>query len=126
MRKFFLIIAFLCSVSCLNANDFLMEIPLDDNYTKEQPTDPDPVNDRNLSLIISASINRDFIMLNSNLSISNFYFYITNANNCIIFSAYSAHQSISHTFNNINLAEDEEYTIFVVIGDSCYSGSFAL
>lgn len=125
MKQLILVIALLCAFHHSSANNYLMEIPLD-NYTKEQPNDPDkPNNDRELNLLVTASIDFNQIELNSNLSISNIHLWIESSNN-IIYESYSTNQSFSHIFNNINFIENEEYSIFVLIGDSCYSGSFSL
>lgn len=125
MKQLILFFALLCVFHYSSANNYLMEIPLD-NYTKEQPNDPDkPNNDRELNLLVTASIDFNQIELNSNLSISNIHLWIESSNN-IIYESYSTNQSFSHIFNNINLIENEEYSIFVLIGDSCYSGSFSL
>lgn len=125
MRHLILIITFFYSFVGLSANNHLTEVPLD-NYTKEQPTNPDPDNDRDISFSIIAFVDFNQIELNSNLSISNVHLWIEDSNNNIIYNSYSSQQSFSHVFNNVNLSENEEYTIFVLIGDSCYSGSFSL
>ena len=126
MKQLILFFALLCAFHYSSANNYLMEVPLD-NYTKEQPNDPDkPNNDRDLNLLVTAFIDFNQIELNSNLSISNVHLWIENSNNNIIYNTYSSQQSFSHVFNNVNLSENEEYTIFVLIGSSCYSGNFSL
>lgn len=125
MRHLLFIITLFCSYGVLNANNYLKEVPLD-NYTKEQPTNPDPNNDRDINLSLIAIIDFNQIKLTSNLSISDIYFWVVDSNDCIVYSYYSSQQLFSHVFNNIDLTEGEEYTIFVLIGDSCYTGNFSL
>lgn len=126
MKQLILFIVLFCTFNYSQANNYLLEIPLEE-YTKEQPKDPDkPNNDRDIYLHIIASIDFNQIELTSNFAIYNITLWIEDSNQNIIYNSSSSNQSFSHIFNNTNFIENEEYTIFVLIGDSCYSGNFSL
>lgn len=125
MKQLIFIILFLSTFYNIKANEYLIEISLG-NYTKEQPQDPDPINDRNLNIMVFASINMDSVNITTNMPTSNVYLTLLNTSGETVYSCCSNRESCNHFFKNVSLCENENYTMYVTIGDCVFIGNFSL